>query len=559
MAANKVADVLQETSGDATVAAPSPFEPSVWGDFFVTYTPPPSQRSEEWMRGRADKLKEEVRQMLEAAGKAMSMADAVNLVDTLEHLGIDNHFRAEIDTALRRIRGGELEFGSSSDLHIVSLRFCLLRQHGFCASTDVFDKFRDDTGNFSMDLTNDPRGLLSLYNAAHMAFPGEIALDDAIVFARRHLEAAKGGLRSPMMEQVSRALDIPRPRFMKRLETMHYIMEYEQEEAHDATMLELARLDFNLVRFLHRKELRTVSLWWRDLYGDVKLTYVRDRVVETHFFTNGVFYEEENSRARIILTKVFQFLSLVDDTYDSHATLEECQILNEAIQRWDENKVSILPEYLRILYIKLLDSFNEVENILEPHETYRMASIREMFKLQSRNYLKEARWFNQNYTPSFKEHVDISIMSTGLPMLYIAALTGASQVVTKEAFDWALDMPDMVLACAEVGRFLNDVASYKLGKSKQDAASSLECYMKDHGMTAEDAMVAFATMVEHAWRRVNQACMELDREILPAAQIVVNMTRTLGTMYHRGRDGYTFGRSLKETITSLFLGDIPVY
>ncbi|CAL5053932.1 unnamed protein product [Urochloa decumbens] len=486
MAANKVADVLQETSGDATVAAPSPFEPSVWGDFFVTYTPPPSQRSEEWMRGRADKLKEEVRQMLEAAGKAMSMADAVNLVDTLEHLGIDNHFRAEIDTALRRIRGGELEFGSSIDLHIVSLRFCLLRQHGFCASTDVFDKFRDDTGNFSMDLTNDPRGLLSLYNAAHMAFPGEIALDDAIVFARRHLEAAKGGLRSPMMEQVSRALDIPRPRFMKRLETMHYIMEYEQEEAHDATMLELARLDFNLVRFLHRKELRTVSLW-------------------------------------------------------------------------DENKVSILPEYLRILYIKLLDSFNEVENILEPHETYRMASIREMFKLQSRNYLKEARWFNQNYTPSFKEHVDISIMSTGLPMLYIAALTGASQVVTKEAFDWALDMPDMVLACAEVGRFLNDVASYKLGKSKQDAASSLECYMKDHGMTAEDAMVAFATMVEHAWRRVNQACMELDREILPAAQIVVNMTRTLGTMYHRGRDGYTFGRSLKETITFLFLGDIPVY
>jgi len=41
---------------------------------------------------------------------------------------------------------------------------------------DVFVKFRDDTGSFNINLSNDPRGLLSLYNAAHMAVPGEMVL-----------------------------------------------------------------------------------------------------------------------------------------------------------------------------------------------------------------------------------------------------------------------------------------------------------------------------------------------------------------------------------------------
>jgi hypothetical protein len=91
------------------------------------------QRSEEWMRERRDQLNGEVGRMFEAA-KAMSMADTVKLVDTLERLGIDNHFVKEIDEALCRVHDEELDFGNSNDLHVVALRFRLLRQHGFWVS-----------------------------------------------------------------------------------------------------------------------------------------------------------------------------------------------------------------------------------------------------------------------------------------------------------------------------------------------------------------------------------------------------------------------------------------
>jgi hypothetical protein len=41
---------------------------------------------------------------------------------------------------------------------------------------------------------------------------------------------------------------------------MHYINEYGKEEAHDDVLLELARLDFDLLRSLHIKELKSLSL-----------------------------------------------------------------------------------------------------------------------------------------------------------------------------------------------------------------------------------------------------------------------------------------------------------
>jgi hypothetical protein len=93
-----------------------------------------------------------------------------------------------------------------------------------------------------------------------MAVPGEATLDDAIAFARHHLEAMRGDLQSPAAEQVSRALDHPLPRFTKQLETMHYIGEYAQEETHDGTLLELAKINTSLMRTVHLKELKELSL-----------------------------------------------------------------------------------------------------------------------------------------------------------------------------------------------------------------------------------------------------------------------------------------------------------
>ena len=124
---------------------------------------------------------------------------------------------------------------------------------------DEFNRFKDKHGNFDVGITNDARGLLSLYNAAHLFTHGEAELEEAILFARQHLESMRNNLEYPLAQQVNRALLVPLPRTVRRLEALHYISEYKESPAHDPSLLEFAQLDFDLLQRLHLKELKALS------------------------------------------------------------------------------------------------------------------------------------------------------------------------------------------------------------------------------------------------------------------------------------------------------------
>jgi hypothetical protein len=123
----------------------------------------------------------------------------------------------------------------------------------------VFSKFKDEDGTFHANIANDPRGLLSLYNASYLFTHGETELEDNILFARQHLESMEGKLDYTLAEQVRRALHLPLPRTLKRVEALHYISEYKEEPMHNSSILEFAKLDFNLLQRLHLKELKALS------------------------------------------------------------------------------------------------------------------------------------------------------------------------------------------------------------------------------------------------------------------------------------------------------------
>ncbi|TVU46961.1 hypothetical protein EJB05_06535, partial [Eragrostis curvula] len=101
------------------------------------------------------------------------------------------------------------------------------------------------------------------------------------------------------------------------------------------------------------------------------------------------------------------------------------------------------------------------------------------------------------------------------------------------------------LASGRVGRFLNDMASYTLGKNRKDVVNNAhEGYAKEHGVTGADAFAAIVRMTEDAWRTINRGCMEMDDPaMLPAVRLaVVDLTRSVEIMYVGGRrDAYTFG------------------
>jgi hypothetical protein len=84
-------------------------------------------------------------------------------------------------------------------------------------------------------------------------------LEESILFARKHLESMEGKLEYPLAEQVRRALHLPLPRTLKRVEALQYMSEYKDEATHNSSILEFAKLDFNLLQRLHLKELKALS------------------------------------------------------------------------------------------------------------------------------------------------------------------------------------------------------------------------------------------------------------------------------------------------------------
>ena len=122
-----------------------------------------------------------------------------------------------------------------------------------------FNKFKDENGNLKKDLINDIRGMMGLYEAAHLGVQGEDILDEAVAFTTTHLTNMVEHLEYPLKEQVDHALKRPIRRGLERLETRWYISIYQDETLHDKTLLKLAKLDFNLVQSLHKEELSNIA------------------------------------------------------------------------------------------------------------------------------------------------------------------------------------------------------------------------------------------------------------------------------------------------------------
>nr|CAD1824962.1 unnamed protein product [Ananas comosus var. bracteatus] len=516
------------------------YHPSLWGDYFITNNPTfyAKQKSKSWMKQRAEELKDEVKKKLHTTS---DLHESMSLIDAIQHLGIDYHFTKEIDEALDHLYNTELK---SFALHEVALRFRLLRQQGFPIIVTHL-------------------GLLSLYNAAYLGIHVEKILDEAISFSRIHLESKAKDLKPPLANEVSRALVTPLQRRLKRLEARYYISDYEMEDKRDDAILELAKLDFNLVQSLHCEELKNISIWWNDLGLKDKLCYLRDRIVELYFWISGVCFEPDYSHARMIATKVIVLTCILDDTYDVYATLEECRALTDAIQRLgiymqvDMEAIDQLPTYLKDYFHKLISTFEEFEDELALEDKYRVSYLREMYKSVAKVYHNETEWYAHDYTPTFEEHLQTSIISTAYPMLICACFVGMGNVATKEAFEWVLSIPEAVRASALVSRLMDDITSSEHEKKRGHCASTLESYMKEHNTTKEVVVAKIRSMIEDAWKTINQAILKPTDVPMPLIERVANFTRVMEIIY-KNLDGFTNSPYLKEFISLLFVQPIAI-
>ncbi|CAD6342706.1 unnamed protein product [Miscanthus lutarioriparius] len=530
------------------------FQPSIWGDFFLGYSNPAAPNSlpqQIQMEERADKLREEVAEMI---ASSTTTASRLHLIDALERLCLDHLFEQEISAVLAQVETADV---SDCDLGTVALWFCLLRKHRYTVSPDVFVRFKDDEGGFLVD---SPKDLLNFYNAAHMRTHGEVILEEAILFGRRRLETMIPYMEGSLAHEIKSALEIPLPRRVRIYESKYYISTYEKDATVHEKVLQLAKLNSNIMQCHHQHELDIITRWWKDIQIESRLPFARDRVVECYLWMLGVYYEPCYSRGRIILTMIMAIAVLLDDIYDSYATPEECELFTRCIQSWDSKGAHDLPECMKFALEKILDSYETIENLLQPEEKYRMPYLRYFTDDLVRSFNIEVKMLQEGYIPkSVEEHLKVSIRTVGSPIFSCASFVGMHDIATEDCFHWVSSEPKMVQALSVILRLVDDLQSYEREQLIPHVASTINSYMKEHNVSIEVAREQIHVLKEDSWKDFNSEWLNPDntypKQLLDR---IFNLTRIVEFMYNQ-EDKFTNCHNLKDTIHSLLVEPFMIH
>ncbi|XP_022734668.1 (+)-delta-cadinene synthase isozyme XC14-like [Durio zibethinus] len=535
------------------------FIPHFWGDFFL------SCLSEMDMDARTqlqyEESKQEVRRML--ATTMDKPSQKLHLIDVVQRLGVAYHFEKEIEDALQKIYHVDCNNiegdNDDDDIYTMSIRFRLLREHGFKVHCESFNKLKDEKGNFKESLIGNVKGLLELYEAAHLRVHGENILEEALAFTTSHLKLVETMVDYPLSKQAANALKQPLRKSFPRLVARSYISIYEVYGTEDEYLMKFAKLDFLMVQHFHKKELSVIYRWWKGLDVAKNFPFIRERLVECYLWILGVYFEPHYSLARTFLTKVTALASILDDIYDAYGTHEELEIFTKAIHRWDINCIDQLPDYMKLFYSELLNVYKEMEDLMAKEgKLYRIQLAKEAMKDQCQACYVEAKWLHENYTPTLEEYMSIALVSCAYRMLTIASFVVMEDTITKETFIWAFNNPKILRASTIICRLMNDIASHKFEQERGHSPSAVECYMKQYKVSEQVAYNELNKQIKDAWKDINEEFLKPTAVPVAALNRILNLTRVLELIY-KDEDAYTLvGEAVKTSINSLLIDPIPI-
>ncbi|GAB2252434.1 hypothetical protein Droror1_Dr00005281 [Drosera rotundifolia] len=454
------------------------FPADIWGDFFINLK---RIKMEDYAK-EINLLKQETRAKLVMKMDDNSLGiDKLKLIDTLERLGVSYHYEEEIEELLQHIfyTYAKDDFclvkDDQVDLYTTALQFRVFRQHGFKMPCDVFFKFLDNDGKFKQTLVSDLKGIISLYEAAHVRIRGERILDEALIFTTQHLKHLTAAANNPdldrdnsnlhqprLMKQVELALEYPMHYIIPRLEARRFISIYDEDETKDEALLRFAKVDFNMLQLQHQQELSYLCKWWKDTGLANKLPYIRDRSVEVYFWAAALYFEPQYSRGRVLVTKAVPLASMLDDTYDAYATFEELQRLTDAFERWEMNDEDQLSDYLKVVFNSVRTLFDEFDKEMDPERWPHTACYaRETVMELIRSYFQEAKWLNAGYVPTFEEYLGNARKSSVLNLITTISFIGMEGVADEMAFIWLQSFPKIQRSMDSIGRLLDDIRSHE--------------------------------------------------------------------------------------------------
>ncbi|XP_022928006.1 terpene synthase 10-like [Cucurbita moschata] len=552
--ANSVARV----SNQIIVRRSGNYKPPVWKHEYIQSLN--SEFKGEIYVERFNELKEEVDVMINQI--IDDPLKNLELIDTLQRLGISYLFENEIKDLLKRTyeKSYESDDWKKNNLYATSLEFRLLRQHGFNVSQEVFNNFMDETKNFNTGLYQDLNGMLSLYEASFLCIEGENILEAAKYFTINYLEKYMRSCQDEYEASIIRhALELPLHWRISRLEARWFIDIYERKVNMNSILLEIAKLDFNRVQSVHQEDLKYASRWWRNTGFSEKLSFARDRLMENFFWTVGFGFEPELSYFRRMSTKIIALITTIDDVYDVYGTLDELELFTKAVERWNVDAMDKLPDYMKICFLGLHNSINEMTfDVLRDKEINVIQYFKKTWIDLCKSYLLEAKCFHSGYKPTLEEYLDNAWISVGGPVVLVHAYVFVTSPMLKD-MESLEEHIDIIRCSSTIVRLADDLATSTDELERGDVPKSIQCYMNDTGASENNAREHIKHLIDETWKKLNMVEVENSIFLQVLIKIAQNLARTAQCMFQFG-DGHGIGN--KETnanVMSLIVRPISIH
>ncbi|CAL9774946.1 unnamed protein product [Musa acuminata subsp. burmannicoides] len=504
-------------SGQPLLRRSANYQPTLWTDDYIQSLTS-DHSMEEQNATRIRNLEKEVVKLIQ---EEKELEDQLHLIDHLQQLGVAYHFKDDIKDALGSIHGS-LEDTSmllKDNLHATALLFRLLRENGFDVSEDMFSRFKDEKGHLKTCLQHQTKGMLSF-----MKLPT---------------------LERGEFEHVTHALELPLNWRMERIHTRWFIETYQREATMNPLLLELAKLDFNLIQSMHKRELKGVSRWWTDLGLAQRLPFFRDRLMENYFWTVGWAFEPQFWSFREMQTKLLSLITVIDDVYDVYGTLDELELFTNVVDRWDVNEIDKLPGYMKLCFLVVFNMANDAGyRVMKEKGLDIIPYLKRAWADICKSYLVEARWYHHGCTPKLGEYLDNAWTSISCPLLLTHAYC-MSDDLTEEALRNICKYQDFARWSSMLCRLYDDLATSKTELARGDVPKSIQCYMHEKIVSEDVAPLngnrTSSSPLEEYFKRV-----------------AINMSRMAQFYYEHG-DGYGIpDGETKNQVLLLFIQPIEL-
>ncbi|XP_047983102.1 gamma-cadinene synthase-like isoform X1 [Salvia hispanica] len=460
------------------------YKPSMWGDIFSTFSF--DNKVQEKYSEAMEALKKEIGSMLMAAESTKLMI----LIDRIERLGVAYHFEYEIEEKLKQIYDSEEE--ENYDVFTTALRFRLLRQHQYPVSCDVFNKFVDKDSKWRSESHSiDIEGILCLYEAAHVRIHNEKSLDEAAKLTVDQLNQMLPTLdQSPIMiEKVEQSLKHSIHRGLPLLNIRFYISIYERERATDESLLKLAKLNFNFLQNIYRKELAELT-------------------------------------------------------------------------RWDLDEIDVLPDFMKVVYRAFVSEYEDyVVEAEKQGKPYVVPYYKEAVIQVGRAYNQVQKWIMERQMPGFEEYMTNAVITSCIFVMFTSLIPGMKSDVNEEVVQWLHSEPKIVISTAKLGRTVDDLGTHERENREGKLPTVVDCYMKDKGVSKQEAINEFVELVENGWKDITAEWIKGNSSVpKEMMEQLLNYGRMAEITYTNKEDGFTYPEKyLGPLIASLYVDPLPLH